>query len=243
MTPPRPTKARPAQTARAASSTAASRTAARRGKIAAAGPSTRRSVPWLTIAVAVVVLLVIGALYVAFRDSTGTSAGTSGAYQVGTPGVGAEAPGFTLPATSGAPVSLSALRGKTVLLYFHEGLGCQPCWDQIRDLDAATSQVKAAGVDQLLSITSGPVDLIAQKMADDKLTATALADTDLSVSRTYNANQFGMMGTDRDGHSFILIGPDGRIQWRADYGGAPKYTMYVPVERILADLKAGRRTA
>jgi len=243
MTPPRPTKARPAQTARAASSTAASRTAARRGKIAAAGPSTRRSVPWLTIAVAVVVLLVISALYVAFRDSTGTSAGTSGAYQVGTPGVGAEAPGFTLPATSGAPVSLSALRGKTVLLYFHEGLGCQPCWDQIRDLDAATSKVKAAGVDQLMSITSGPVDLIAQKMADDKLTATALADTDLSVSRTYNANQFGMMGTDRDGHSFILIGPDGRIQWRADYGGAPKYTMYVPVERILADLKAGRRTA
>lgn len=237
MTPPRPTKARPAQTARAASSRAA-----RRGKIAAAGPSTRRSVPWLTVVVAVVVLLVIGGLYVAFRDSTGTSAGKSGAYQVGTPGVGAEAPGFTLPATSGVPVSLSAMRGKTVLLYFHEGLGCQPCWDQIRDLDAAAGQVKAAGVDQLLSITSGPVDLIAQKMADDKLTAPALADTDLSVSRTYNANQFGMMGTDRDGHSFILIGPDGRIQWRADYGGAPKYTMYVPVDRLLADLKAGRRT-
>ncbi len=240
MTPPRPTRGnRPPLTARAASSVAATR----RGKIAAAGPNTRRSVPWLTVAVVVVVVLVIGALYVAFRDSTGTSAGKSGEYQVGTPGVGAEAPGFTLPATSGPPVSLSALRGKTVLLYFHEGLGCQPCWDQIRDLDAAAGQVKAAGVDQLLSITSGPVDLIAQKMADDKLTATALADTDLSVSRTYNANQFGMMGTDRDGHSFVLIGPDGRIQWRADYGGAPKYTMYVPVDRILADLKAGRRTA
>lgn len=238
MRPNRPTKGHPAQTAQTAR--AASSTAARRGKIAD-GPNTRRSVPWLTVVVAVVVLVVIGALYVAFRDSTGNApAGKSGAYQVGTPSVGAAAPGFTLPATSGAPVSLSSLQGKTVLLYFHEGLGCQPCWDQIRDLDAAASQLKAAGVDQLLSITSGPVDLIAQKMADDKLTATALADTDLSVSRTYNANQFGMMGTDRDGHSFILVGPDGRIQWRADYGGAPKYTMYVPVDRMLADLKAGR---
>jgi len=157
--------------------------------------------------------------------------------------VGAAAPGFTLPSTTGHPVALSSFHGKTVLLYFHEGLGCQPCWDQIRDLDAAWAKLRAAGIDQLLTITSGPVDLIGQKMADDKLTATALADTDLSVSRTYNANQFGMMGTDRDGHSFILVGPDGRIAWRADYGGAPRYTMFVPVDQLLADLKAGRRPA
>lgn len=50
-----------------------------------------------------------------------------------------------------------------------------------------------------------------------------------------------MMGASRNGHSFVLVGPDGKIQWRADYGGAPKYTMYVPADTILADLKAGRR--
>ena len=135
---------------------------------------------------------------------------------------------------------MSDYRGKTVLLYFHEGIGCQPCWDQIRDLDAAQSQLTAAGIDQLLTITSGPETLIAQKMADDHLTATALADTNLDVSRRYSANQYGMMGDSRDGHTFILVGPDGRIQWRADYGGAPSYTMYVPVAKILSDLKAGR---
>ncbi|XES00911.1 hypothetical protein HEP87_61260 [Streptomyces sp. S1D4-11] len=48
-----------------------------------------------------------------------------------------------------------------------------------------------------------------------------------------------MMGTSRDGHSFLLVGPDGTIRWRADYGGAPDYTMYVPVDKLLADLKAG----
>jgi hypothetical protein len=48
-----------------------------------------------------------------------------------------------------------------------------------------------------------------------------------------------MMGSSRDGHSFVLIGPDGRIRWRADYGGAPDYTMYVPVANLLADLRKG----
>ena len=45
-----------------------------------------------------------------------------------------------------------------------------------------------------------------------------------------------MMGTMANGHSFVLVGPDGKIDWRADHGGAPKYTMYVPVDKLLADL-------
>jgi len=62
----------------------------------------------------------------------------------------------------------------------------------------------------------------------------------MAVSQAYNANQYGMMGTMRDGHSFVLVGPDGHIRWRADYGGAPKYTMFLPTEKILADLAAER---
>jgi len=236
MTSTRQTKGRPAANPRATSSISVN---ARRDKIATAKPPNRR--PWLVAAA--IAIVVLGGLYLAYRGSSSSSAGKASDYQVGTPGVGAAAPGFTLTSTTGTPVSLSSYRGKKVLLYFHEGLGCQPCWDQIRDLSAAESKLHLAGIDQLLTITSGPADLLGQKMRDDRLTATALADTDLSVSRTYNANQFGMMGTDRDGHSFILVGPDGRIQWRADYGGAPRYTMFVPVDRLLADLKAGRRPA
>ena len=55
------------------------------------------------------------------------------------------------------------------------------------------------------------------------------------------ANLYGMMGESRDGHTFILVGPDGDIEWRADYGGEPRYTMYVPVPKIIADLKSGRQ--
>jgi len=45
------------------------------------------------------------------------------------------------------------------------------------------------------------------------------------------------MGDSRDGHSFMLVGPDGKIRWRADYGGAPTYTMHLPVDRMLADMR------
>ncbi|TML95264.1 MAG: hypothetical protein E6G10_28615 [Actinobacteria bacterium] len=40
-----------------------------------------------------------------------------------------------------------------------------------------------------------------------------------------------------------LHAPDGRIRWRADYGGAPKYKMYVPVGDLLADMRKGLRGA
>ncbi|WP_438452434.1 hypothetical protein, partial [Listeria monocytogenes] len=68
-----------------------------------------------------------------------------------------------------------------------------------------------------------------------------LSDPDLAVSSAYHANDYGMMGRSRDGHSFVLVGPDGRIRWRADYGGAPDYTMYLPVPNLIADMRQGMR--
>jgi peroxiredoxin Q/BCP len=61
----------------------------------------------------------------------------------------------------------------------------------------------------------------------------------LAVSQAFTAKGYGMMGNSRDGHTFIMVGPDGRISWRADYGGAPNYTMYVPVSNLIADMRAG----
>lgn len=202
------------------------------------GRPKRRGLFWGGIAAGIVAVLAAAILLITTSQPTPSegAAKSSVGYAIGNPGPGAQAPDFSLPSTSGSTVNLSDYRGKTVLLYFHEGLGCQPCWDQIRDLDTARPQLKAAGIDQLLTITSGPVNLIAQKMDDDKLSAIALADTKLDISRTYEANKYGMMGDSRNGHSFVLVGPDGTIQWRGDYGGAPDYTMYIPVQRLLSDL-------
>ncbi|HEY3292136.1 MAG TPA: peroxiredoxin family protein [Candidatus Nanopelagicaceae bacterium] len=188
-----------------------------------------------------VIILVAAVAYSnSSKNSTSKPDSSRFPYAVAKPASGTIAPDFSLPSTKGGTVKLSDYKGKAVLLFFHEGIGCQPCWDQIRDLERNQSQLKSAGVDQLLTITSGPTRLIRQKMADDGLNAVALGDTNLEISKLYNANQFGMMGGSRDGHTFILIGSDGKIDWRADYGGPPKYTMYVPIAQLLQDMKSGQ---
>lgn len=117
-------------------------------------PPPKRRAVWTHPAVIVtVVLLVLGGLFLVFRS--GNSVLASKDYQVGNPGVGAESAPFRLASTTGQPVSLSDYRGKTALLYFHEGLGCQPCWDQIRDLQDG-SALRAVGIDDLITITLGP---------------------------------------------------------------------------------------
>jgi hypothetical protein len=48
------------------------------------------------------------------------------------------------------------------------------------------------------------------------------------------------MGDTRDGHTLPAGRPGRHDPVAADYGGAPNYTMYVPVDWLLADMKAGR---
>jgi peroxiredoxin Q/BCP len=190
----------------------------------------------------VIAVLVLGGLYLIYDSGTDKGSGGETAsgykYEVGEPGPGQPAPDFTLPAASGETVSLSDFRGQNVLLYFHEGTMCQPCFTQIADLEAEWDKLAAAGIDELVTITVDPVDRLAQKMRDDGLSSIALSDPDLAVSTQYTAEQYGMMGGTTPGHSFLLVDPDGTITWRADYGGAPDYTMYLPVDAILADLRA-----
>lgn len=191
-----------------------------------------------------VAILVVGALFVVYLVSNGSTPSSTpgspaaGAYKfaVGDPGPGAQAPAIVLPSTDGRTFDLGASAGKTVLLYFQEGVGCQPCWDQMADIEANWTQFRAAGIDEFVTITSDSLDLIKRKIDQDGIAGPVLADTDLAVSKSYD----GMMGDSRDGHTFIVVDAAGVITWRADYGGAPDYTMYVPVPALLADLAAGK---
>jgi peroxiredoxin len=161
-------------------------------------------------------------------------------YAVGSPGVGAAAPNVKLPSTGGGTFNLASYRGKEpVLLYFQEGLTCQPCWDQISAIEKVMPEFRALGIATIVSITTDPIGDITQKAHDEGFSIPVLSDQGGRVSDTYSARNYGMMGHDRDGHSFVLVGRNGKILWRADYGGAPKYTMFVPVDVLLAQLKAG----
>jgi peroxiredoxin Q/BCP len=171
--------------------------------------------------------------------ASGSRAAGAYTFRVGKPGPGDTAPNLRLASTAGGTFDLAAQRGHTTLLYFQEGLTCQPCWDQISDIQKHAAAFKAAGVDQIVSITTDPLSDLRQKVADDGLTTPVLSDPNLEVSKAYDANSYGMMGDSRDGHSFVLVDGQGKVVWRADYGGAPDFTMYVPPSNLLADLRKG----
>lgn len=197
----------------------------------------------LTVGGAVAVLAVIFFVSTAGRSKGGS--GLAGAYpfQVAQPGPSQKAPTFALPATDGTTFDLAATRGKTVLLFFQEGLGCEPCWTQIKDIERQWGQFHGSGIDQFVTITTNPLDALKQKVTDEGIKTPVLADERFTVSLAYHANEYGMMGNSADGHSFVLVGPDGTITWRADYGGPPDYTMYVPVANLIADMKEGLHEA
>ncbi|OFJ51122.1 alkyl hydroperoxide reductase [Mycolicibacterium grossiae] len=206
---------------------------------AARGPHRATLIGVAVIAVFAVVVLYL--IYQGPQDNRDATAGGSGsAHVAGQPGIGATAPAFALASNTGREISLADYRGKNVLLYFQEGLTCQPCWDQIKDLENNQPALQRAGIEAVVTISSDPVGQITQKTADMKLATPALSDPDLQVISAYGANEYGMMGDSRAGHTFILVGPDGAIRWRADYGGAPNYTMYLPTEKMLADLTQER---
>lgn len=199
---------------------------------------------WLLLAVPVIVAGLY-ALTVVGKGSGGSDARGSAAYPyaVGSPGPGDPAPPLTLPSTSGGAFDLASYRGKAqVLLYFQEGLTCQPCWDQLLAIQKDLPKLRALGIDQVVTVTTDPIDQTAQKVRDEGIRLPVLADVGAQFSSSgawgTNRYQMQMMG-ERNGHSFVLVGKDGRIRWRADYGGAPKYTMFVPQQTLLADLRAG----
>ncbi|MDA8318977.1 MAG: peroxiredoxin family protein [Actinomycetota bacterium] len=216
--------------------------AERRARVSAARQAQQRAARRRKISIRAALLAgsaaVLAGLFVIF--SNGSHQGTGAyPYQVGSPGPGKTAPAFTLAASTGGRISLSAYRGKTVLLFFQEGLTCQPCWTQITDLQHHAAQLRAAGISQVISVTGDPIGPVTQKAHDMGLTIPVLSDPGLAVSKQYQANSYGMMGAGRDGHTFILVGPNGVIRWRADYGGAPKYIMFLPTASLLSDMKAG----
>lgn len=196
---------------------------------------------WIALAVGVVVVGTMGAL-VWYGSGSPAASGTSAtlhSYQVASPGPGRTAPPLSLTATDGSRFDLSAWRGKTVLLYFQEGISCESCWTQLKDIEANQSRFTALGIDQVVSITGDSQPALKQKVALEGVRTPVLADPGLRVSATWGGNTYGMMGMSADGHSFVLVGPDGVIEWRADYGGPPNYTMYVPLSTLVADIEDG----
>ncbi len=128
--------------------------------------------------------------------------------------VGDTAPDFTLPNQHGDPVSLSGLRGKTVVLYFYPKADTPGCTAQacgVRDHRADYEHADAV----VLGVSPDPVKSVAK--FDDKygLGFPLLADEDHTVAQAYGVwvekSMYGRkyMGNER---TTFVISPDGVIQ-------------------------------
>jgi peroxiredoxin Q/BCP len=174
----------------------------------------------LAVFLIIVVIAVSVTAYVSFKPQEAAG---------GTVGVGSVAPDFTLQDIAGGTFTLSDYRGKAnVLLFFNEGLSCQPCLQQMRDLDGLSSQFGSRNV-LVVSITSDSVSqLRSWKTAAGPQYGKVLSDPSLAAFNLYHpTGTGGSMMT----HTFILVSETGTMIWRQDFGPS---NMYVQNAQILA---------
>jgi peroxiredoxin Q/BCP len=126
---------------------------------------------------------------------------------------GDSAPDFTLPDQTGKDVTLSELRGKTVVLYFYPRADTPGCTAQacgVRDHDA---DYEAAGV-TVVGVSPDPVSAVAKFAEKYDLRFPLLADEDHAVAEDYGVwGEKSMYGKTYFGvsRSTFIIDPDGRI--------------------------------
>ncbi len=182
----------------------------------------RATVFWLG---AGLVFIAVAAFLILLARSGSSDAGGEGA-------MSGQAPSFTLPRLNGDPVTLSAYRGeRNVLLFFNEGYGCPPCWQQARELQEAQAALDATET-ELLVVIVDPPDLARQEVQRWGLTVPVLLDEDGEVSRAYKALGFGMHAN-KPNHTFVFVDVAGEVRWWKDYA-----SMYAPTDQILSRLEA-----
>jgi len=135
---------------------------------------------------------------------------------------------FTLPATDGSTVSLSDLRGETVVLYFNEGAGCGSCTAQMAAIEKNPGFAEKDIT--VLPIVMNPVAQIQADMDAFGVTTPYLLD-DGTVSQAYDVLGKGMHAG-LPGHGFVLIDAEGNERWRGDYP-----SMWLDPEELLHEVQ------
>jgi thioredoxin-dependent peroxiredoxin len=127
--------------------------------------------------------------------------------------VGQSAPDFTLPDQHGNEVSLSGLRGQTVVVYFYPKADTPGCTAQACGVRDHRSDYERAGA-VVLGVSPDPVRRIAAFAEKYGLEFPLLADADHKVAKAYGVwvqkSMYGRkyMGVER---STFVVGPDGKV--------------------------------
>src|ERR1700736_6508937 len=127
--------------------------------------------------------------------------------------VGDKAPEFTLPRPDGEPVSLSGLRGQTVVLYFYPKADTPGCTTQACGVRDHRADYEAAGA-VVLGISPDPPAKLQRFDEKHALGFPLLADEDHAVADAWGVwvkkSLYGRSYFGNERTTFI-VDPDGRV--------------------------------
>lgn len=125
------------------------------------------------------------------------------------PSIGAPAPDFTLPSTSGSDVTLSELRGRNVLLAFFPLAFTRVCTAEMCAFSDDYGAFQSADT-VVLPISVDSIPSLREFKAKEKMTVDLLSDFKREVCRRY-----GTLLEDRfvSKRAYVLIDRAGIVRW------------------------------
>ena len=153
------------------------------------------------------------------------------------PQVGETAPSFVLPNQRGEPVSLEALRGRWVVLYFYPKAMTPGCTTQACGIRDHRAEFDALGA-VVLGVSPDPVARLARFAERDRLDFDLLSDEDHAVAEAYGVwGPKKFMGREYEGIHRVtfIVDPEGRIAHLI-----PKVNTKTHAEDVLAWLREHR---
>lgn len=126
---------------------------------------------------------------------------------------GAAAPDFTLPDQDGEELTLSDLRGETVVLYFYPRADTPGCTTQACGVRDRGADYKAAGA-RVIGVSPDEPEALKKFAEKFDLDFTLLADADHAVAEAYGAwGEKSMYGKKYMGilRNTYVIDPNGRV--------------------------------
>lgn len=125
------------------------------------------------------------------------------------PAPGTPAPDFTLASTSGGPVTLSALRGKKVLLAFFPLAFTSTCTAQMCAFSEEFDRFRD-GNTVVLPISVDSIPTLREFRAKERIALDLLSDFKREVSRLYGTLNEEKFTSDR---AYVLIDREGIVRW------------------------------
>jgi thioredoxin-dependent peroxiredoxin len=127
---------------------------------------------------------------------------------------GQPAPDFSLPDSTGAPVSLGDFRGQNVVLYFYPAAMTPGCTTEACDFRDNLNSLRSAGY-QVLGVSKDEPERNAEFAEQESLNFPLLSDPDLAVHQAYGAwgerSLYGKTVTGTIRSTFVIDG-DGTVR-------------------------------